>query len=106
MTRQDMEACWNDPRNRKWGIYYCKADPRVIVPKHPKWMGWTVNAARPSAIPVALLLLLVAAAPVFIVALKGAGAGAVFATAAATTTLVCLICAYLSSRTAQASASE
>ena len=47
MTREEIEKCWRDPRNRKWGIfYYCKADPRVIVPKRLKWMGWTVNAAH------------------------------------------------------------
>ena len=45
MTREEMEACWI-PRNRKWGlIYYCKADPRAIVPRRFKWMGWTVNFA-------------------------------------------------------------
>jgi len=99
MTRDQIEACWNDPRNKKWGVYYCKADPRVIVPKHPKWMGWTINAARPSAIPVLLLLLAILAVPVFIVAFKGAGIGMVVITAAVTITIMCLFCAYLASRT-------
>jgi uncharacterized membrane protein len=52
MTPEQVQAYWKDPHNRKWGFYYCKADPRVIVPRRFKWMGWTVNAARPSAIPV------------------------------------------------------
>ncbi len=52
MTREEIEACRRDRRNRKWCFYYCKADPRVIVPKRYKWMGWTINAAHPSAIPV------------------------------------------------------
>jgi len=56
-------------------VYYCKADPRVIVPKHLKWMGWTINFAHPSAIPVMLLTLAI-----------------VISTAA-----VCLLCSYLSS---------
>ena len=99
MTREEIEACWRDPHNRKWGVYYCKADPRVIVPKHPKWMGWTVNAARPSAIPVVLLLLTVLIGPVWIVAAKGAGIGIVVVTAAATITVVSVLCAHLSSRT-------
>ena len=100
MTREEIETCWKDPRNRKWGVfYYCKADPRVIVPKRLKWMGWTINAARPSAIPVLLLLLAILAVPIFIVAAKGAGNGMVLITAAATITVVCLLCAYLSSRT-------
>jgi hypothetical protein len=42
MTREEIETCRKDPRNRKWGFYYCKADPRVIVPRGLKWMGWTV----------------------------------------------------------------
>jgi hypothetical protein len=100
MTREEIETCWKDPLNRKWGFfYYCKADPRVIVPKHRKWMGWTVDAARPSAMPVVLLLLAILVAPIFIVAGKGAGQGVVLITAAATITVVCLLCAYLSSRT-------
>ena len=100
MTREEIETCWKDPRNRKWGVfYYCKADPRVIVPKQPKWMGWTVNAVRPSAIPVVLLLLALLVVPVFIAAAKGAGIGIVLVTAAATITAVCLLCACLSSRT-------
>ena len=100
MTQEEIEACWKDPRNRKWGIfYYCKADPRAIVPRRLKWMGWTFNAARPSAIPVVLLLLAILAVPVFIVAAKGAGNGILLITTAATITTVCLLCAYLSSRT-------
>ena len=51
MTREEIEACWKDPHNWKWHVYYCKADPRAIVPRRLKWMGWTVNFARPSAIP-------------------------------------------------------
>jgi len=100
MTREELEACWKDPQNRKWGVlYYCKADPRVIVPKRVKWTGWTVNAARPTAIPVTLLLVAIAAVPVVIVIAKGAGIGIVLATVAAAIAVVCLICAYLSSRT-------
>jgi len=62
-------------------------------------MGWTINAARPSAIPVLLLLLAILAVPIFIVTAKGAGNGIVLITGAAALTVVCLLCAYLSSRT-------
>ena len=100
MTRDEIEACWKDPRNRKWGIfYYCKADPRAIVPKGQKWMGWTVNAARPSAIPLVLLLIALLAGPIYIVTAMGAGNGVVLITVAAAIAAVCLVCAYLSSRT-------
>jgi uncharacterized protein DUF5808 len=100
MTREEIEACWNDPGNRRWGVYYCKADPRVIVPRHRKWMGWTINAARPSAIPIVLLLVaLCLAVPLFIVKAKGGGTGAKFVTVAAGITVLCLLSAYLSART-------
>lgn len=100
MRPDEIEACWKDPLNRKWGkwgVYYCKADPRVIVPKSPKWMGWTINFARTSAIPVLLLLLAILAVPVFIVDSKDAGMGLVLLTAAANITVVSVLSAYLSS---------
>ena len=99
MTREEIEACWKDPRNRKWGVYYCKADPRVIVPRHAKWMGWTVNAAHPNSIPVALFLVAVFAVPIFIVSAEGGEIGVVLLTAAASITTMCSLCAYLSSTT-------
>jgi hypothetical protein len=100
MTREEIEALWKDPRNRKWGIfYYCKADPRVIVPKRFKWMGWTFNAAQPRAIPVTLLLIAILLVPICIATTKGAGIGIVLVTAAVAIAVVCLLCAYLSSRT-------
>jgi hypothetical protein len=99
MTREEIENLWKDPQNRRWGVYYCKKDPRVIVPKSIKWMGWTINAARPSAIPVVLLLIAMMAAPVFFVRSKGASDGIVLLTGAVSIGAVCLVCAYLSSRT-------
>jgi uncharacterized membrane protein len=34
--------------NYKWGLFYFNhEDPRAIVPKVNKWMGWTFNFARP-----------------------------------------------------------
>jgi uncharacterized membrane protein len=36
--------------NYKWGFFYFNPkDPRVIVPKAIRWMGWTLNFARPEA---------------------------------------------------------
>ena len=99
MTREEIETCWKDLRNWKWRIYYCKADPRAIVPRRLKWMGWTVNFARPSAIPITLLLIALVAVPLLIVKAKGAGTGIELITGAASITVLCLVCAYLSSRT-------
>jgi hypothetical protein len=97
MTREEIEACWKDPRNWRWGIYFCKADPRVIVPKRLKWMGWTVNFAHLSAVPTLLFFLAFLVIPLWIV--KGAGVVTLFVTYAAEIIVVCLLCAYLSSRT-------
>ena len=39
---------WGGP---KWGeIYFCKNDPRIMVPKRNKWMGWTVNLAHTAGV--------------------------------------------------------
>ena len=97
MTREELEACWKDPQNRKWGVYYCKADPRVIVPKSLKGLGWTINFARPSAIPVGLLTLAIVVVPTLFVRAWDGGLGVVLATLLISTAVVCLICAYLSS---------
>lgn len=45
-------------------LYFCKDDPRIIVPKRNKGFGWTLNFARPIAIPLVILVLGIAAAPV------------------------------------------
>jgi hypothetical protein len=97
MTREELEARWRDPQNRKWGVYYCKADPRAIVPKHCKWMGWTINVARPSVIPVMLLMLAILAVPGAIVRVLGGGNRGFLVAVAASVVVVCLLCAYLSS---------
>ena len=100
MTREEIEDCWRDRSNYKWGlIYYCKADPRAIVPRRLKWMGWTVNFARPSAIPITLLLVAILAVPLFIARAKGAGSGIELIALAASVIVLCFVCAYLSSRT-------
>ena len=99
MTREELEKLWSDPRNWKWMLYYCKADPRVIVPKRPKWRGWTVNAAHPWAVPVLLLIIALIAVPISIQLTHGAGLAVVAVTVAATVAVICLLCAYLSSCT-------
>lgn len=99
MTREEIEDCWKDPENRKWGLYYCKADPRVIVPKHWKGMGWTINAARPSALPVLIVMIALVVIPAKVVRANGGGAVGSLLAAAAGIAVVCLLSAYLSSST-------
>ena len=68
MTREELDRLWANPKN--WGIVYrCGEDPRVIVPRRQRWMGWTINFARPLAWPVLLLSVAIAVGP-FLVLLR------------------------------------
>ena len=86
------------PRDWKWHIcYYNKFDPRVIVPKRWRWMGWTLNFAHPSAIPVALLLVGACLGIPLLLALRSGGGPTVTLIALGIgTAILCLSCAYLS----------
>ena len=45
-----LDKFWADPNNwRGRSLYACKDDPRIFVPKRPKWAGWTLNFAHGSA---------------------------------------------------------
>ena len=99
MTPEELDDLRNDPDNRKSGVYYCKEDPRVIVPRHWKGMGWTINAARPSAIPVLLFMFILVVVPAKVVRAYGGGTVDSLFAAAAGITVVCLLSAYLSSST-------
>jgi hypothetical protein len=53
MTSSKIEFLWCNPKNWKgYFFYFCKEDPRIIVPKRLRGLGWTLNFARPLAIPV------------------------------------------------------
>ncbi|KAI8915303.1 hypothetical protein DFJ77DRAFT_510401 [Powellomyces hirtus] len=44
-----LDKYWADESN--WTMktfYHCADDPRVFVPKRPKWAGWTINMASNS----------------------------------------------------------
>lgn len=99
MARDELEALWRDPRNYRWGVYYCKADPRIVVPKRYKWMGWTVNFARPNAIPVTILLIAILIVPAVLAQSWKAPQSVVYLVLALSIAVLCLLCAYLSSRT-------
>ena len=62
MTRENLDQLWADPKN--WRIVYrCANDPRVIVPRRRRWMGWTMNFAHPFAWPALVLCVADAAGP-------------------------------------------
>lgn len=49
----DLTRFSRDPANwRFYFIYFCREDPRVIVPKRVGGLGWTLNFARPAAVPL------------------------------------------------------
>ena len=65
MTREDLDRLWADSKN--WHIVYrCANDPRVIVPRRRRWMGWTINFAHPLAWPVLALCVAVAVGPALV----------------------------------------
>ena len=73
MTKEELETLWADKNNWLWGaIYYCKNDPRLVVPKRIKWTGWTMNFAYPwRAIGLIIFILFAASLPfIFIIELK------------------------------------
>ncbi len=43
MDKEELQKYWEDEGNWSSGVYFCKQDPRLIVPKRRKWGGWTIN---------------------------------------------------------------
>ena len=58
MTTTELDGLSRDPNNwRLYFFYFCPRDPRIVVPKRIRGFGWTVNMARPLAIPFVLFLI-------------------------------------------------
>jgi hypothetical protein len=52
MSTSAFDRHYYDSNNWKLGfIYYCRADQRIVVPKRIRGLGWTLNFARPLAVP-------------------------------------------------------
>ncbi len=102
MTKEELETLWADKNNWLWGaIYYCKNDPRLVVPKRIKWTGWTLNFAYPwRAIGFIIFIILAASLP-FIIELKlnAATPIVICITLAVIAILIIGLCSYLSSKT-------
>jgi Family of unknown function (DUF5808) len=80
MTREELDRVWANPSN--WSIVYrCPSDPRVIVPRRRRWMGWTVNFAHPLAWPVVLGCVAIVIAPVLTLLRFGIYSGPLLVTA-------------------------
>lgn len=57
--RAELDASHRDPANWKLGVlYFNKRDPRLLPPKRPPGLGWTINFANWRSV---LLLIILAA---------------------------------------------
>jgi Family of unknown function (DUF5808) len=65
LPRGTLERLWRNPDNwRGLGIYSCKDDPRLFVPKRIKGLGWSVNFASSWAWPAIIAIVVSASLPV------------------------------------------
>ena len=97
MKRDELERMWSDPSNWRGSLYYCPRDPRLMVPKKVKIMGWTINAAHRSAWLTLVLLVVLAFVPTAVAAHYGAlnvTLAVVFSLAS-----ICAVSAHLASKT-------
>ncbi len=75
MTKNDLETLWLNADNWKffYTIYYCKSDPRLIVPKINckgvpiKWLGATFNFAHFFAYILLIFITILSFIPVIFV---------------------------------------
>jgi serine/threonine protein kinase len=57
-SQAELDAMYRDPANwHLYFLYFCKDDPRIIVPKRISGLGWTINLANPWSIPFFLTLI-------------------------------------------------
>ena len=97
MKPEEIEDHWNNPDNHRWGAYYCPEDPRIIVPRRVRWMGWTINFARPGSFPTLVLMFVWIVVPYDLIRMIGGGLVAGLITGAMSIAILCLLCAHLSS---------
>ena len=58
MSHPAFDRFHANPDNWKLGIFYfCRADQRIVVPKRIRGLGWTLNLARPLAVPFLIFLI-------------------------------------------------
>ena len=75
MSGSAFDRFYFDSNHWKLGfIYFCREDERMLVPKRIGGLGWTLNFARPLAVPfLGFLLALVAGVVELANALGGSG---------------------------------
>ena len=56
-TITDLTRFSSDPKHwHLYFLYFCREDPRILVPNRIAWLGWMLNFARPLAIPFSVIL--------------------------------------------------
>jgi hypothetical protein len=64
MHTTEFDHLWSERKNWKLGLVYsCKEDPRIIVPKKPRWMGQTLNFAHAKSYAVLAATIFAIATP-------------------------------------------
>ena len=58
MDRHVRHDLWSDDAHWSGGIYFCKRDPRLWVPKRIRWAGLTINFGHRLGTPALLSLIL------------------------------------------------
>lgn len=100
MHKEEIDLLWQDKNNwKRIGFYSCQRDPRIIVPKRIKWMGWTINFAHPLAIPTIFIIILLSVGPtLFVLFFTYPTVDSIIWTLGASIIAVVSLCYYLSSR--------
>ena len=99
LSMQSIDHFHSDPSNWKLGIFYfCRADPRIIVPKRIRGLGWTINLARPMAVPYLVLIVATIWGVLELLRFLGASADTRFGVKVLLAVGVIALCYYLAHR--------
>lgn len=80
MSTPAFDRHYYNSGNWKLGfIYFCREDQRIFVPKRVRGLGWTLNFARPLAVPALGFILAVVHGVLELSRSFGAGGDARFA---------------------------
>jgi hypothetical protein len=71
-TSAQIQECWKSCDNWYFGFFYfAPEDPRIIVPKRIRTLGWTLNLARAWALPMLALLVTFCLLPFYLLSISG-----------------------------------
>ncbi len=59
LEKELLDAMSRELNNWKGPFYVNRKDPRLIVPKYSRWMGWTFNFGNPYAWPALIALIVI-----------------------------------------------